>query len=84
VDPMCTRAEMAALFREPAADARNVGVGAWDAEEPVANLRRLQELRPDVSHVETSDAETSAHTVAINERLGFVPVSVVPTFKREL
>jgi hypothetical protein len=41
VDPMCTRAEMAALFREPAADACNVGVGAWDAEEPVANLRRL-------------------------------------------
>lgn len=40
-NPMWTRAEMAALFREPTADARNVGVGAWDAEEPVANLRRL-------------------------------------------
>ncbi|QNN51449.1 GNAT family N-acetyltransferase [Nocardioides mesophilus] len=50
----------------------------------VANLRLLQEHRPDLRRVITTNAETNAWMVAINERLGFRPVAVVPTLRRTL
>ncbi len=50
----------------------------------VANLRQLQEGHPKVPHVVTTNAETNAWMVAINEELGFHPVAVVPTFRRVL
>jgi GNAT superfamily N-acetyltransferase len=50
----------------------------------VANLRNLMERDPATKRVVTTNAETNAWMVAINERLGFQPVAVVPTFKRRL
>jgi GNAT superfamily N-acetyltransferase len=50
----------------------------------VANLRQLQQGHPQVPHVVTTNAETNAWMVAINEELGFHPVAVVPTFRRVL
>jgi len=50
----------------------------------VANLRQLQAGHPQVPHVVTTNAETNAWMVAINEELGFHPVAVVPTFRRVL
>jgi GNAT superfamily N-acetyltransferase len=50
----------------------------------VANLRALGAGHPDVPRVVTVNAETNAWMVAINDRLGFAPVSVVPTLKRRL
>jgi GNAT superfamily N-acetyltransferase len=50
----------------------------------VANLRALQAGHPDVPRVVTTNAETNAWMVAINDRLGFRPVAVVPTLKRRL
>jgi GNAT superfamily N-acetyltransferase len=50
----------------------------------VANLRNLMKRDPATKRVVTTNAETNAWMVAINERLGFVPVAVVPTFKRRL
>jgi GNAT superfamily N-acetyltransferase len=46
----------------------------------VANLRALQRQRPDVEQVDTENAETNAHMVSINERLGFEIVAVTPSF----
>ena len=40
--------------------------------------------RPGTRRVITTNAETNAWMVAINDRLGFVPVAVVPTLKRRL
>jgi GNAT superfamily N-acetyltransferase len=48
----------------------------------VANLRALQARQPEVLRVVTTNAETNEWMVAINERLGFRPVAVVPVFKR--
>lgn len=50
----------------------------------VANLRNLMRHDPATKRIVTTNAETNAWMVAINERLGFVPVAVVPTFKRRL
>ena len=50
----------------------------------VANLRNLQDAQPGIRRVVTTNAETNAWMVAINDRLGFVPVAVAPTFKRRL
>lgn len=50
----------------------------------VANLRALAERQPEVPRVVTCNAETNAWMVAINDRLGFRPVAVVPTLKRVL
>ena len=50
----------------------------------VANLRNLMQHDPATKRIVTTNAETNAWMVAINERLGFVPVAVVPTFKRRL
>lgn len=50
----------------------------------VANLRNIQRERPGTRRVVTTNAEVNAWMVAINDRLGFVPVAVVPNFKRRL
>ncbi len=50
----------------------------------VANLRALLRAVPDVKEIHTENAETNANMVAINDRLGFVPVAVVPGFLRDL
>ncbi|MGA9746831.1 MAG: GNAT family N-acetyltransferase [Nocardioides sp.] len=50
----------------------------------VANLRLLHDHSPQTSRVITTNAETNAWMVAINDRLGFAPVAVVPTLKRRL
>jgi GNAT superfamily N-acetyltransferase len=50
----------------------------------VANLRNLQRDRPGTKRVITTNAEVNAWMVAINDRLGFQPVAVVPTLKRRL
>ena len=48
----------------------------------VANLRALQRECPDVVQIDTQNAETNAHMVSINERLGFEVVAVSPSFVR--
>lgn len=50
----------------------------------VANLRVTQSENPERVDVATSNAETNAHMVAINERLGFRAVACLPGFLREL
>jgi GNAT superfamily N-acetyltransferase len=50
----------------------------------VANLRALAEQQPEVPHVVTCNAETNAWMVAINDRLGFRPVALVPSLRRLL
>ncbi|MGZ8736166.1 MAG: GNAT family N-acetyltransferase [Nocardioides sp.] len=50
----------------------------------VANLKALMERQPEVARVVTTNAETNARMVAINDRLGFRPVAMVPSFKRLL
>jgi GNAT superfamily N-acetyltransferase len=48
------------------------------------NLQALQRRHPEVTEVHTQNAEVNAQMVAINDRVGFVPVAVVPDFKRTL
>ena len=50
----------------------------------VANLRAIQRDRPDVTLVQTENAETNEFLVSINERLGFAVVAVSPSFVRRL
>ena len=50
----------------------------------VANLKALMERQPELPRVVTTNAETNAWMVAINDRLGFRPVAMVPSFKRLL
>ena len=50
----------------------------------VANLRRLQRERPDLTEVVTQNAEVNAQMIGINARLGFEPVALVPEFVRHL
>ncbi len=50
----------------------------------VANLRAIQQARPDVVEIDTQNAETNAYMVSINERLGFEVVAVTPSFVRRL
>lgn len=50
----------------------------------VANLRALQANRPDVARIDTGNADTNAHMVSINERLGFEVSAVSPSFARTL
>ena len=50
----------------------------------VANLRRLQRDRPDITEVVTQNAEVNEQMIGINARLGFEPVALVPEFVRRL
>lgn len=49
-----------------------------------ANLQMLQREHPEVTEVHTQNAEVNEQMIAINDRLGFVPVAVVPDFLRTL
>jgi GNAT superfamily N-acetyltransferase len=48
----------------------------------IANIRALQDGHPKVRRISTTNAETNAWMVAVNDRLGFEPVAVVPTFRK--
>jgi GNAT superfamily N-acetyltransferase len=50
----------------------------------VANLRHLQETRPDITDVITQNAEVNEQMIGINERLGFKATALVPEFVRVL
>jgi len=49
-----------------------------------AMLRALSESFPDKAFIETTNAETNAHMVAINEALGFEVVQVYGDFQKRL
>jgi GNAT superfamily N-acetyltransferase len=50
----------------------------------VANLREVRRARPAARSVTTFNAESNAHMVAINERVGFRPVARFGEFQRQL
>ena len=50
----------------------------------VANLRRLQRERPDITDVVTQNAEVNEQMIGINARLGFEPTALTPEFVRRL
>jgi len=50
----------------------------------IGNLRQLQAGAPGVDHVVTWNAESNAHMVAVNERLGFVPTERMGEFQKRL
>ena len=50
----------------------------------VANLRLLQERFPGARSVETTNSEVNEQMVSINDRLGYVAVSVVPNLLKRL
>ena len=50
----------------------------------VANLRRLQVSQPGVSTVVTFNADVNAPMVAVNDRLGFVPVQWMGELQKKL
>jgi GNAT superfamily N-acetyltransferase len=50
----------------------------------VANLAALQAGHPGVTQVQTQNGETNGWMVAINERLGFVPVGLCPELVRDI
>jgi GNAT superfamily N-acetyltransferase/RimJ/RimL family protein N-acetyltransferase len=50
----------------------------------VANLREVLAAHPEITEVHTTNAETNANMVDINDRLGFVPVALCPGFLRDL
>ena len=50
----------------------------------VANLRLLQQERPDVARVITWNAESNGPMVAVNERMGFRPVARLGEFQKKL
>ena len=50
----------------------------------VANLRQVLAAHPELTAVQTTNAETNANMVDINERLGFKPIALCPGFLRDL
>ncbi len=50
----------------------------------VANLRQLQQLRPDLDLLVTYNAASNAHMVQVNDRLGFTPVEWLGEFQKSL
>ena len=50
----------------------------------LANLRLLQEERPDVELLTTYNAEVNTHMIGVNERLGFTPVARLGEFQKRL
>ena len=50
----------------------------------VANLRLLQASCPDLRRLTTYNAEVNPHMVAVNDRLGFVPVARLGEFQKRL
>lgn len=50
----------------------------------VEMLRWLQEAEPDLDHVDTGNAGTNAHMIAVNELLGYEVMSPVACYQRAL
>ena len=50
----------------------------------VANVRLLQETHPRITTVVTFNADVNAPMVAVNERLGFVPVQWMGELQKKL
>ncbi len=50
----------------------------------VANLRLLEDERPDVRRLTTYNAEVNGHMIGVNEALGFVPVARLGDFQKRL
>jgi GNAT superfamily N-acetyltransferase len=50
----------------------------------VANLRLLAAERPDLTELTTYNAEVNSHMVAVNDRLGFLPVAWLGEFQKRL
>lgn len=50
----------------------------------VANLRRFQAEHPDIRSIQTFNAESNDHMIAVNDTLGFVPTERVGEFQRRL
>ena len=50
----------------------------------VANVRLLQETHPQITTVVTFNADVNAPMVAVNERLGFVPVQWMGELQKKL
>ncbi|MEP9382761.1 GNAT family N-acetyltransferase [Nocardioides sp. KR10-350] len=50
----------------------------------IANLRLLVQDRPDATAVNTYNAESNDHMIAVNEALGFVPVERMGEFQKRL
>ena len=50
----------------------------------VANLRQVLSAHPEITAVHTTNAETNANMIDINERLGFKPIALCPGFLRDL
>jgi GNAT superfamily N-acetyltransferase len=49
-----------------------------------ANLRQVLAAHPELTAVQTTNAETNANMIDINERLGFKPIALCPGFLRDL
>jgi GNAT superfamily N-acetyltransferase len=50
----------------------------------VANIRRFQAELPDIRSVQTFNAESNLHMIAVNDALGFVPTERVGEFQKRL
>ena len=50
----------------------------------LANLRLLQDERPDIELLTTYNAEVNTHMIGVNERLGFTPVARLGEFQKRL
>ena len=50
----------------------------------LANLRLLQDERPDIEVLTTYNAEVNEHMIGVNERLGFTPVARLGEFQKRL
>jgi len=50
----------------------------------VANLRQVLDAHPELTAVHTTNAETNANMIDINERLGFRAIALCPGFLRDL
>ena len=49
----------------------------------VANIRLVQRERPDCTRIATTNAEVNSHMIAVNEQLGFRPVSRMGEFQKK-
>jgi len=50
----------------------------------VANLRQVIAAHPELTAVHTTNAQTNANMIDINEQLGFQPIALCPGFLRDL
>jgi len=72
VDPGVHHASQLATYVHREHRGRHLGMAV-----KVANLQRLQRIRPDISFVRTMNAETNDHMISINVELGFEVVETL-------